>query len=912
MPVITNAGEYLITQQQQAGEPLIIDQMILANITGLDSNTVPSREQSMPAPADVKIIKPITKDGLLNTNTVVYSTVFPSTDGTFDFNYMGLYSSAHDVIVAVAYVPLQTKIKTVGTDVGNVITKNFAIEFNAAADITGINISAESWQIDYTARLLSMDKHQRDLVKNIYGPSTFLNDAFKVKFEADKYYLTAGKAILGGINFDLEADLEIVPGALPQTVWLDVYQETSMMGVLNKHDVVINDGTVLTDYVAGSVEHTLVKLGVVNSSVDIVDGRSVVCSDLSIYSNKTLENFGIKANGINDDTVDFLLMAEKLENTGKTVSSRVGDVIHLTEPVAIKGFIFRLVKGSSIKISGADASLFTGGAVIVKENALLTGGGDIYTSGILSHAAGSHTVRQDDGVVNGVTIYSQFDEAYIHFRGYCKVNIVGGFGRGFRSRLNTDEPVKLDISYHNVGIRYSDKSIMTPIIVPSDSRAVNIIPTIPINSLVEVNVNGDYSWKNGAWLGYRGVLNDNSVDLNNLVTSGYIKKSGFYLDENGNEQSGHGAGTCWEILAAPNAILNGSSDSPRGYNIAIAAGSHGAVSSGRHIGLVGDPNCVVVASNNVIIGGTLLNGTVGVSVGEDGDQADGCIIEARIVNAANEPVRVSAAKNTRISGASIEGVTAGSANGSWSGLGKVSPVVRALREQYGANDIIIENTTISGPYTHDVIEKGNGGIGGDSGLRVVRSANTYNCALIPHDEAEMQNLLGIKSLGSSRFTPLTTISPSGGYSDTGEIIITEAGGLTYAFTTLDSKFNNLDSHVKSGDTRADTLKNLYVLWYFRYDSAMVNDSNRLARFGLSTSGNASHVAQSFYAVFSAYETMLGRPLKNGEYLPFRIPMNDLIYSGADTANLVNFVFSVDDVPVGYDLVITAPVVVECR
>ena len=286
MPVITNAGEYLITQQQQAGEPLIIDQMILANITGLDSNTVPNREQSMPAPADVKIIKPITKDGLLNTNTVVYSTVFPSTDGTFDFNYMGLYSSAHDVIVAVAYVPLQTKIKTVGTDVGNVITKNFAIEFNAAADITGINISAESWQIDYTARLLSMDKHQRDLVKNIYGPSTFLNDAFKVKFETDKYYLTAGKAILGGINFDLEADLEIVPGALPQTVWLDVYQETSMMGVLNKHDVVINDGTVLTDYLTGSVEHTLVKLGVVNSSVDIVDGRSLVKKSLELRTKR--------------------------------------------------------------------------------------------------------------------------------------------------------------------------------------------------------------------------------------------------------------------------------------------------------------------------------------------------------------------------------------------------------------------------------------------------------------------------------------------------------------------------------------------------------------------------------------------------------------------------------------------------
>lgn len=284
MPVITNAGEYLITQQQQAGQPLIIDQMILANIAGLDVNTIPSRDQVMPAVGDVKITKPITKDGLLNSNTVVYSTVFPSTDGTFDFNWMGLYSSAHDTIIAVAYVPLQTKIKTVGIDIGNVITKNFAIEFNAAADITGINISAESWQIDYTARLMSMDKHQRDLVKNIYGQSTFLNDAFKVKYSVDKYYLTQGKAILGGLNYELATDVEITPGALPQTVWIDAYQETSMMGVLNKYDVIFNDGTVLVDYVDGAVEHSLILLGVVNSSVDVVDSRDVICSSFSLNS----------------------------------------------------------------------------------------------------------------------------------------------------------------------------------------------------------------------------------------------------------------------------------------------------------------------------------------------------------------------------------------------------------------------------------------------------------------------------------------------------------------------------------------------------------------------------------------------------------------------------------------------------
>lgn len=281
MPVITFAGENLIAQQQQAGQNLIIDQIVFANINGLDDTLTPDRSEALPSAENIQLTSPITKDGMLTSNTVVYSTVLSSTQGTFDFNWMGLYSSAHNVLVAVAYVPVQSKIATLGPVIGNVITKNFAIEFSGAADVTGINISAESWQIDYTARLMSMDKIQRDMSKNIYGQSTFLNDAFKIKHDGSKYLLTSGQAILGGLGLEIFQDLEITPGALPQTVWLDVYQERSMVGVLNKFDVVFNDGTLKNDYTIGGVEHSLVRLGVINSSVDIVDERRIISANFS-------------------------------------------------------------------------------------------------------------------------------------------------------------------------------------------------------------------------------------------------------------------------------------------------------------------------------------------------------------------------------------------------------------------------------------------------------------------------------------------------------------------------------------------------------------------------------------------------------------------------------------------------------
>lgn len=282
MAIITNAGESLIASQQAAGQNLVIDKIIFANITGLDETQTPPKSEGKPSAGDIVATESITQTGVVNANTVVYSITMPSTMGTWSFNWMGLYSSAHETVVAIAYTPIQEKRATVGDVLGNVYNKNFAIEFVGAADTTGITIDAQSWQIDYTARLESMDKLQREAVKNIYGPGVFLNDGFQVDYNGSDFILKAGTACVGGLFIQLDSDQVLNPGALPQAVWLDVYQQKTMAGIENTFDVVLNNGALLTDYTSNGIEHSLVKVATLNAANDITNAR-ITCTSFEVW-----------------------------------------------------------------------------------------------------------------------------------------------------------------------------------------------------------------------------------------------------------------------------------------------------------------------------------------------------------------------------------------------------------------------------------------------------------------------------------------------------------------------------------------------------------------------------------------------------------------------------------------------------
>lgn len=48
------------------------------------------------------------------------------------------------------------------------------MEYSGAKEATGITTPAQTWQIDFTARLASMDERQRRENVDIYGKATFL------------------------------------------------------------------------------------------------------------------------------------------------------------------------------------------------------------------------------------------------------------------------------------------------------------------------------------------------------------------------------------------------------------------------------------------------------------------------------------------------------------------------------------------------------------------------------------------------------------------------------------------------------------------------------------------------------------------------------------------------------------------
>jgi hypothetical protein len=144
--VITIAGEKLFAAKAQANEQLDIDTFIFANVPNQDPTAPINREEGIPTAYIVhqQIVQQV---GRINENVVVYSTVLDSLTGPFDFNWVGLYSSVNQKLVAVNHVPTVTKTETEPGAAGNTLNRNFGIEYSGIADLTGITVAPETWQL---------------------------------------------------------------------------------------------------------------------------------------------------------------------------------------------------------------------------------------------------------------------------------------------------------------------------------------------------------------------------------------------------------------------------------------------------------------------------------------------------------------------------------------------------------------------------------------------------------------------------------------------------------------------------------------------------------------------------------------------------------------------------------------------
>ena len=269
---ITLAFEHWKAQQGATGEPVLLDEFVFANVPGLNPDTPVDRNETLPPVEQIVHRQPVTRTGVVNENGVVYSAVLGADVGDFSFNWIGLLNKASGTLAMIVHAPLQQKLKTAEGQQGNVLTRSFLMEYNGAQTETGINTPAETWQIDFTARMAGMDERQRLENTDIYGAAAFFGDGWLVGKTGNQFFVTKGAGYVAGLRTSLAANQNITVTTKPVKVWLDVCWTgalTSVWNVQSKITVAEN----LADYVQNGVQHYVFAVASIDVNGNIMDLR---------------------------------------------------------------------------------------------------------------------------------------------------------------------------------------------------------------------------------------------------------------------------------------------------------------------------------------------------------------------------------------------------------------------------------------------------------------------------------------------------------------------------------------------------------------------------------------------------------------------------------------------------------------
>ncbi|HED5892913.1 TPA: phage tail protein [Salmonella enterica] len=269
---ITLAFEQWKAQQGATGEPVLLDEFVFANVPGLDPDQPVDRNETLPPAEQIVHRQAVSRKGVVNDNAVVHSVVLGADVGDFSFNWIGLLNKASGTLAMIVHAPLQQKLKTAEGQQGNVLTRSFLMEYNGAQAETGINTPAETWQIDFTARMAGMDERQRLENIDIFGAAAFFGDGYLVGKSGNQFYVTKGIGYVAGLRTTLAENLNITVTTRPVKVWLDVCWTgtlTSVWGVQSRITVADN----LADYVQNGVQHYVFAVAGIDENGNIKDLR---------------------------------------------------------------------------------------------------------------------------------------------------------------------------------------------------------------------------------------------------------------------------------------------------------------------------------------------------------------------------------------------------------------------------------------------------------------------------------------------------------------------------------------------------------------------------------------------------------------------------------------------------------------
>ncbi len=230
--IITEQYEHWCANQLISGKPARPDTFVFAYIPGQDESAEIPRDEMLPDESLIQYRAPVTQYGLLSPNATAFSIILDTTVGDFEYNWIGLLNEESSVLCMIAHTPRQQKIKTANGVQGNNLIRTFSMEFDGAAAAMHIDVSADVWQIDFTARLAGMDEARRLLAFDHYGEAAFLGDGFQVSYQDGTATVAAGVGYVGGLRVSLREPYSL-PAAVGDTLWIDASWQGFVTGEWN-------------------------------------------------------------------------------------------------------------------------------------------------------------------------------------------------------------------------------------------------------------------------------------------------------------------------------------------------------------------------------------------------------------------------------------------------------------------------------------------------------------------------------------------------------------------------------------------------------------------------------------------------------------------------------------------------------
>ncbi|ORP78689.1 phage tail protein, partial [Vibrio cholerae] len=254
--------EKYLQNQISVGKAPDMNEMIFAYIPNLDPSQPIDRNQGLPAVSTWVHQQDIDQVGKLGDNALVYSVVIPGSVAAFTFNAIYLRDkNVPNSCGMVVHKATETK------EAGMASTKSLMQQYTGAAQIAGITVDAQTWQIDYQARLLGIEEDMRLANLDTYGHTAFIQ-GFDVTQQADqaKYKVAAGVVYVGGLRAELKNEVIQTISAKPTGLYIDVVRTGTVLSKWQNIVTVRASATPLTDYVdQNQQQHYVARLAGINA-----------------------------------------------------------------------------------------------------------------------------------------------------------------------------------------------------------------------------------------------------------------------------------------------------------------------------------------------------------------------------------------------------------------------------------------------------------------------------------------------------------------------------------------------------------------------------------------------------------------------------------------------------------------------